>query len=313
MNECRRHRESMESYLAGEIAPADLEDLQMHCTRCSECRQLAALHGLLTCVGEYLPEPTDAELRTMRDGVLRDIDRHKAHRAGSRFWRELGGVLRGHPVAVPAALAVLLAVGVLAGRWSATPADIGSDAALVRAIQAQAEQHEGLTGIWDAPYAFTNVTARPAEDGTVALSFDVCRHVNIAANRESPLTREVLLHAILDPSELGTRLQAMALAPELSDPTLREALVVTMHSDPSPVVRQKAMTELSRLPFDAGIRDALLETLRHDPAVQIRLLALESLAGQRVEFETLRRTIRDAGLASDPAVLQHAARLDEEL
>jgi len=339
MSECPDHRAAMENLLAGEITPADREALNRHCATCPECRQLAALHGILNRVGEDLPEPSAAEFDAMREQVLLDVRQRPVRRAWGRFWRDLAALLRSHRIAAPASLATLaalLAVAVFAGRWTAAPAGPENlagggpadkadpagwfslagpkaDAALVQAIQVQADGHESLGDLWDSPLAFTNVVARPNADGTLALSFDVCRHVDMVADRTSPVTREVLLHAILNPSALGNRLQAMALAPEMADPALREALVVTLHNDPSPVVRMKAVTELSRLPFDPPLREALLQTLRQDPSVQMRLLALETLAAQRVELDLLRRTILEAGQESDPAVLQLAGQIGEGL
>ena len=43
-----------------------------------------------------------------------------------------------------------------------------------------------------------NVAVRPRSDGMLSMSFDVCRHVDTETDRQSPLAREVLLHAILE-------------------------------------------------------------------------------------------------------------------
>ena len=154
---------------------------------------------------------------------------------------------------------------------------------------------------------------------TLTISWSLARHPRHhlpglpSSLGRSPVVREVLLHAILEPSALGTRLQAMELTPEILDPALQEALVFTMHHDPALAVRLEAMAVLSRHPFDARVREALLATLREDEAVQMRLLALETLAGQEVDPSQLERVIREAGQESDPAVLMYAATLGEGL
>ncbi|MBN2169706.1 MAG: zf-HC2 domain-containing protein [Candidatus Krumholzibacteriota bacterium] len=305
---CEDIRKLMEDHLAGELGPEDLARLREHCADCADCRELAALHGLLSRAGEAIPVPDADAFRAMRARVLREVRRPRARRAMSELGRDLARLARLHPVAAPALVALLLAAALLAGRWSAAPATLDDDL-LRRAVQNQAARSEGLEGFWDSPLSLANVTVRPALDGRLALSFDVCQHVEMAADRRSPVVREVLLHAILEPSALGTRLQAMDLTEEVADPALLEALVFTLHHDPALAVRLEALRVLSRHPFDAGVREALLTTLRRDESVQMRLSALEILAGREVDRDIIQRAIREDGQESDAAVLQYASEL----
>jgi hypothetical protein len=156
------------------------------------------------------------------------------------------------------------------------------------------------------------VSVRPAGNGNLDLSFDVCRRVGLVAPKDSPIATEVLMHAILEPSALGSRITAMELTGEILDPKLREALIYTLHKDPDLAVRTEALSVLGRYPYDSDIQDALLTTLREDAEVQMRLLALEYLSGKKVNMETIRRTIRERRMDSDPAVLQYASDLIDE-
>jgi len=305
---CDDIRELMEDHLAGELAPEDLARIREHCAECADCRELAALHGLLSRAGEEIPVPDADEFQAMRAQVLREVRRPRARRVAWELGRDLVRLARLHPVAVPALVVLLLAVALLAGRWSAAPATL-DDELLQRAVRSQAARSAGLDGFWDAPLSLANVDVRPAPDGRLDLSFDVCQHVEMAADRRSPVVREVLLHAILEPSNLGARLEAMDLTAEVADPALREALIVTLHQDPALAVRLEALRVLARHPFDADVRDALLTTLRRDESVQMRLSALEILAGREVDRKAVRRAIDDAGQESDPAVLQYASEI----
>ena len=117
------------------------------------------------------------------------------------------------------------------------------------------------------------------------------------------------MHAILEPSGVGSRMKAMALAPEIMDPKLKEAVIFTMHKDPNLAVRMEAMSVLSKSPYDAAIQKAYLTTLREDQEVQMRLQALEFLAGKRVNKNTIRMAIEEPQMESDTAVLQYATEL----
>ena len=135
-------------------------------------------------------------------------------------------------------MAALLVVAVLGGRWSVkdgTP-EAGD---LVDELQRSAAMQTGLDSFWDAPVSYANVTVRSREDGALELGFDACRHVELTTSRDSPLAREVLVHAILDQQTLGARMQAVRLVPEMGDDRLRDALVFTLHHDPEPAVRSR--------------------------------------------------------------------------
>jgi hypothetical protein len=202
----------------------------------------------------------------------------------------------------------LVVVALLAGRWSVSQPDF-DDEVLMREINQQATRQAGLIDYWDSPYSYSNVSARPTGDGNLDLSFNVSRHVRLETPMDSPIAKEVLLHAILESGAIGSQMKAMALTEEILDPGLREALVFTLHKDPNLAVRLEAMAILGRYPYDKTIQDALLTTLRNDGEVQMRLLALEYLAGKQVNMETLRRTIEAPKMDSDPAVLLYATEL----
>ena len=111
-------------------------------------------------------------------------------------------------------------------------------------------QQTGLDSYWDSQFTFANVSVRPQGQGQLALSFDACRHVDLQVAQDSPLAREVLLHAIMEPSSLGSRLQAMEVTPAISDGRLKDALIFTMLNDQNAAVRLNALSVLARYPYD---------------------------------------------------------------
>ncbi len=312
MSDCQHHVEMIKAFVEGDADAESVHQHCQHCQTCPNCKHLLQLHSSLLNLGESMPEPGEAGLRAMREGVLAQI-RHAEKPVQRRsFWSDLAIFLRAHPVAAAVPLAVLLlAAAVMLGRWSVPMPDrsLALDDRLLHEIRQQAALKQGLDEYWDAPFSYTNVALRPQANRNLALSFDACRHIELETPVDSPVASDVLLQAILEPSTLGTRMKAMQMTPQIMDDRLKDALIMTMHSDPNLAVRLEALSVLNRYPYDDAIQKALLVTLQQDQAVQMRLLALDFLTDRRVDPETIRQAIAETELEGDAAVMRHALKL----
>lgn len=326
MSRCRDSEELIRRLVAGELEPSGTRRLEEHARTCDICRAVLEAHRTLEHDAGTVrdaADPIESTLGTMRTGVLAELARRRLDAARPGFRAQLGALLRGQPVATALAMLLVLAVGVAGGRWSAGDGASGSGGIgdgvvvdpLLQAIarQASTSAGDGLEEYWDAPLIYTNVTARPTDAGRLALSFDVSRHVEVETGRESAVARDVLLQAILDPSPLGSRLRAMQLGQQTLDPRLREAVIFTLHNDPSLAVRRQALAVLGRYPFDEVVRQALVRTLREDVTVQMRLDALDLLARHAGDPDALRRALENAAVEGDAAVEQRAVELMQQL
>jgi hypothetical protein len=307
MSTCPQGQAWIEKLTAGEISPPEVAAWQRHAQTCAECAALLELHEELAEWRAATPEPEAEALDRMRRRTLRAavLAAPSPPVAGIARWL---GALRLRP-AVAIGFGVALLLGVLLGRqWpdAARPIDDGQ---LLRALREQAHGAGGVAGFWDAPFFYANVSARPVGEADLALSFDVCRHIEVVTPRSSPLANDVLLQAILEPDPVGGRLKAMEFAQGSTGGRLREAIIFTLHRDPNLAVRLKALEILMQSPYDGEVEAALLATLREDRAVQVRLQALEGLAAGQADPARLRQVLAASQLAGTDAVEIRAAEL----
>jgi hypothetical protein len=249
--------------------------LLAHARGCEACRRVLELHRDLLALGSSAPDPPGAELEAARAAVLRQVGRP---------------VPRGRhvPVGVAAALAgavvVVFAAGFGAGRARSAPG-------LAAAISAEAAANRDLADVEDSPFTVSNVAFRRAGEGRVELEFDVTTHLRLVEPVASEVVREVLVHSLVHPSSVGTRLEAMSYVTGGLEPKVRDGLLFAVRNDDNLAVRLEALGILCREPATPALRDAVLEVLREDASVEMRLRALDWLASHRTDRERLERAI----------------------
>lgn len=303
MSECDRLRPLIESLLADELSLAELHTLEAHLSGCAECQCVVDLHQQLDGMSTAQSEPAPAEFRAMRNRVLAaTAGKSKPpvrQRARPTAWWAAGSMV---------AAAATLVVGIFVGRMTIDD-PILDDQLLLSTVLAQANANYDLEDYWDNPLSYTNVATSTVRNGQVHLEFNVCSRLDLTTHVDSSLARELLTHAVLDSESIGERLRAIEAAGSSDDPQLTEALAVAVENDPNIAVRIEALNALTSKPRTARTEAALLKALRRDESVQIRLMALESLADEKLSIEQLSKVILDGDQESDRAVLQRAIEL----
>lgn len=316
MSDCPSYERDLQALIAGELDDGRHDALALHVAGCEACAEVYDMHQQLVDEGG-LPEPSRADLVTLRHNVLSRI---RAERAGGARPVPIAAGRGRRPGAPPArrwlALAAVLAAAVIglvafaAGQRSAGGA--GPEQAWIDALERGARGHRDLDAIEGSPYQLSDVRVRRTGHDRVAVGFALSSYFETTRSLDDPLLQEALVHALLDRSSVGARLQAIEVAAATLTPPVTQALAAAIEDDPNLAVRMAALNTLATLPPDEARTQTYLRVLRDDQAVSMRLLAVDVLRRAGLSAPELRQTIlaRDPE-AADAALLARADALFE--
>ncbi|MCP4902023.1 MAG: hypothetical protein GY906_34085 [bacterium] len=309
MDECTPFFNQMADLRERLLDDEEQKALFAHLAHCAICRDLLEFHEDLSGAGTEFDGPSDEALAAVRRGVIAEIGRDSTtHRptvvAMPRpFWR------RPQVLAAAASVLVLLS-GVTLGRLIGGRPVSESDL-LIAALENSATQNLRLQDVENSSTLISNVAVRPLDDGRVALAFDVARHLEIQRYENDPLVNEVLVHAMLDQTSLGSRLKAVSLASTASNGKVQEALIFAMINDPDLPVRLRALEILTTSPFGDAVEDGLFHVLQRDDSMQMRLLAVELLAQRGSSQERLLEEMGAGDGTFEPALTEAMLQINK--
>jgi len=305
MDDCTRFFNEITDLRLQKLSDEDQKDLFAHLAICLDCRDLMQFHeDLASTAGEFADVDSEA-LDGVRMRVLDEIRSTEGAMAAVSKPSNFRAVSRNRLLAAAAAMVMALG-GFAAGRMAADIDTAGADL-LVATLDDGAQDHRRLRDVEDSPNIISNVAVRSVGEGRLAMSFDVARHIEIERPVNDPLVSEVLVHAILDQSSMGSRLKAVSMAARSGNGKIEEALVFSMLDDSDLPVRIRALEILACRPISDSVEQGLMKVLRHDESMQMRLLAIEVLAkgdpgGQRVLEDFL-----ETDEAVEPAIAERLA------
>ena len=300
MDDCTRYFNQIADLRAGALDDEDQTDLFAHLASCRDCRELMQFHEDLAVAGDEFAGVDDRALAGVRGRVLEEI------RSGAAPTAPVVSLAPRRFRILAAAAAVVMAIAAFAaGRMMAVGGSAGSDT-LVATLETSAQDHQRLSDVEDSANIISNVSVRRVGEGKVAMSFDVARHLEIVRPIEDPLVNEVLVHAMLDQTSMGSRLKAVSMAAAAGTGKVEEALVFSMLEDPDLPVRMRALEILSERPSSPSVENGLMRVLRHDESMQMRLLAIEVLASSGPGGRQILEGFMESDEAAEPAI---AARL----
>lgn len=315
MSKCTEFEPLIEQMLSEEIEDASRDRLLAHSEACVDCRQFVDLHYQLQDPELSTELPSDAELAEVRANVLREI--RAADRNDPLPSFGLAGLLRlfalrpAYGMGLAAMLLVMLGTGVVVGRWTTGPElpnDLFVADDLVQEIlRREAQTNRELADVEDSRYLYSNVVFDERDDGRVALSFDVTRHVQVDPRQDDPLVKEVLAQTLVNPMPVGTRLRAISFADRVDDPKVEQALIFSMLNDENLAVRLRAFQILAGAEPSEEIEAAMLMVLSTEEAVQLRMLAMDWVAASDAGQERMDEVLEQLQESEDRALLVRAA------
>lgn len=268
-------RQRIQLYLYGELGLAERNQMDRWRNEDPEFRALVEEEEAFL-LGMAEPDfacDFDALLGACRDRLDRDVALQAAPPGGSSLWARSRSALRrmaARPLVwQPAAAALLLAIGFLAGRSAFGP-DPRSAAPMAV---------DGLLGGYsgDANRTLTGIETVQLDPigGQVQIVLEERR--TVIGDSSDPFIRTMLFDTVQN-SHAGARLTSLeALRSQAGDRSVRRALLRSMIEDENPGVRLLALDSLRDHARHAEVRNALVQTLRSDPSTGMRVHAIQLL------------------------------------
>lgn len=313
MNRCLEYQPLIEGMLAEEIGETDRDRLLAHAEGCTDCREFVDLHYQLQEPDFGCELPTAGQFAALRQSVLAQVRDQGARRpaAGAGVADLLRALIRRPAFAggLAALLLIMLGAGYFAGQSAPVrlPPDTLVLDSLIAQIGQEAERNVRLSDVENSPFVFSNVAFEDVRGDRLAMRFDVTRHVEVARAYDDPLVKEILAQTLVNPTPLGTRLEAIRHAGNAMDPKIQEALIFSMLNDSTLAVRIKALNLLASCEPTEEIQGAFMMVLSGEEAVQMRLQAMEYLANSGITRESLDDVLDNLQRPPDSPLMMRAA------
>lgn len=317
---CEVAQERIVAAVYAELPEDETLELDQHLEGCPDCRtEREQVQALQLLTGALPVMEPDANL--MARARLRLQEAMDAH--PRRWYRRLmESVVRAAVSlqAAPVAALLVLAVGAAAGGWGgywlaqrapASPTQAAgapvsaaaADAQSAAPADAQAATTESAADLSSVANV-SAITRRPGTE-TVDVAYNQLVPRHVTGSLDDPKIRQLLVMASENPASARVRGDSVGLlAAECKrghscQPSgIRDALIVALRYDASPIVREKALAGLQ--PYvaqDRQVRDAVLEALMNDTDPRIRSASISMLAP--VEGDTSVRQVLNSVSTSD--------------
>ncbi len=272
---CREYQHQITLLLYEEIPDAERPRLEAHLRECSGCKAVYESEKDLYAVlaedaarWDDIPSDLLVESRRHLSDALDSADKKRS------WWRipTFSVVFTPMRMLESAALVAMgLALGVyVSGQQqmqvaSSTPASIS---------QAPAS----LSIPSNASISNLRIVDADTNTGHIELAGEVLQPLRLQGKMDDDIVRRLLLSALRDETNPGSRLQAVeVLAQKPDSEPVEEALIHALVNDGNPAVRMRALEGLKRLAAEEHVRAALIHTLSNEDNAGIRVQAIEAL------------------------------------
>jgi len=293
-SQCRDYQHQVTLLLYEELPEGAHQDLYAHLRECAECRGVLeaekAMHSTFSGDSAGWDVPSEL-LAESRRALADELDRIEKRRS---WWR----VPAFSVVLTPMRLlesAALVAMGLALGVYVSNQARGGSSVASTPQSQSQAAAIPNNGSISNLQV----VNADPVT-GQVELAGEVSQPLRIGGRMDDETIRQLLLGALRDTNNPGSRLKAVeVLSQKPTDESIESALINALVYDDDPGVRMRALEGLKKFADEQHVRTAFMHTLQNDDNSGIRIEAINALTSGKARDPEFAQKLREATKSDD--------------
>ncbi len=275
MSKCDNFKTIIQNYIAGEIAPSELDSLQKHCLSCADCRALLDLNIEMSELGDSIPEPDEMDFQVIRNRVTSQISREqKQKRAGNSLW-DLLAPFRFRPVAALSVMVLLLISAVFLGRWSAEyPIQHGLTFSRYADTHGQDLLNSNFT-------QFDEISFVPGDNNEVMLAVQQTNWCVLKLPADDDRLTQAAVDILKNDERDDMRLKAVKILQYAKKKKeVVNALIHSLQTDPNPGVRLHVIQILNKFLPDREIKNAFETAIFKDSNSGVRFEAKEYLKEQ---------------------------------
>jgi len=293
MKSCKNFEQLIQNLIFDDISEVERNLLNVHVQKCEHCSKILELHTALRksnfTTANKLPD--NNYFQTIRQNVLRQVKTKRIQTFNlSDLFRRKKTILR--PAYSIVVFFIIFLIGYYSHHWFKK--DVASDRDLfITKIRQAAMQNRSLADVDKSPFLISQVRMERTDQGEIHLTFNVTTAVEYFGDLDDPLVKEVVTQALVNYTNDGSRLDAIALSTQLMDTKVKEALIFSMLHNENPAVRMNAMDVLGQMQLDDQIQQAIIKVLNSEQTVQMRLAAIELLTQENTYIQNLNQILQE--------------------
>jgi hypothetical protein len=308
MKVCSHYQNLIKKLQTEKLNKDEEATLKEHANSCSECAELLNIHIFLQQAGSFISEPEELAFNQLRQSVLSKLKHKKSEITTKRspeFFDNIRIIFTRPEMAIAA---VTLILGFFLGRLL-PPSKDNISSSVVKQIHSFAQTNKQLNDVQNSPYSFSNIYLDKLDDETIAMKFDVNIHVDLVREKNDPLVRDVLTHALLNQSNVGLELKSISFTENIMDKKIKEALILLLNNAPFLSVRLKAMQSLMNYKMDESVHEAFINVLQEEESVKMKLLAIDYFEENILNPDKVESVVAGIDPIKDKAILIRAQKL----
>ncbi|HEY2383903.1 MAG TPA: HEAT repeat domain-containing protein [Terriglobia bacterium] len=291
---CRDYQHQITLLLYEELPEGVRPELEEHLRACTGCQDAykseKAFHTTFADDSAGWEVPSDL-LMESRKGLADELDRIEKKRS---WWRMPAFSVVFTPMRLlesAALVAMGLALGVYVGNQRVAPPSSIASNAQINSVSAIPR---------NGTISNLQVVNSDPSTGQVELAGQVSQPVRFQGRMDDDTVRQLLLNALRDADNPGSRSKAVeVLSRKSNDETIEEALIQALVYDKDAGVRAQALEGLKKFASEQHVRAAFMHALQNDENPNIRVQAIDALTAANGKDHDFAEKLQEATKEDD--------------